>query len=161
MSRRLPIVAMAFTLLAFAAPAWAHVDAPIVAAAPPIVIDLGPEALSAAEPVSSSVWLLAAGALVVLASMRRRRGALALALLVLLSCGVFEAGMHSAHHLTDADAAKCSVAAVSSHAGGIVVTTIAIDQPADVATTAVPPHVVAAARSSHSAPDLGRAPPSA
>ena len=161
MSRRLLIVAVAFTLLAFVAPAWAHVDAPVVAAAPPIVVDLGPEALRAAQPVSSSLWLLAAGALVLLASIRRRRGAFALALLVLLSCGVFEAGMHSAHHLTDADAAKCSVAAVSSHAGGTIVATIAIDRPADIATTTVAPDVVTAARSNLSAPDLGRAPPSA
>jgi hypothetical protein len=161
MSRRLSIVAIAFTLLAVAVPAWAHVDAPIVAAARPVVTELGPEALSAAEPAGSSVWLLVAGAVVLLASMLRRRSVLALALLVLLTCGVFETGLHSVHHLTDADAAKCSVAAVSSHAGGTIVATIAIERPADVAMTSVPAHVAAVPRSSLSAPDLGRAPPSA
>jgi hypothetical protein len=161
MSRRLTIVAIAFALLAVAGPAWAHVDAPIVQAAAPVVIDLGPEVLRAMTPTGSSPWLLAAGAAVVLALTLRRRGAMALALLVLLTCSVFEAGMHSVHHLTEADAAKCAVAAVSSHAGGITVATIAVERPADVATDSVPSPVAAAAPSRLSAPDLGRAPPAA
>ena len=45
---------------------------------------------------------------------------------------IFEAGLHSVHHLKEADAAKCAVAAVSSHAGGLVVDVIAIERPADV-----------------------------
>ena len=98
---------------------------------------------------------------VLLALTLRRRGAVALALLVLLTCGVFEAGMHSVHHLTDADAAKCAVAAVSSHAGGIVTATIAVERPADVPTATVPSLVAALAPSRLSAPDLGRAPPAA
>jgi hypothetical protein len=160
-SRRLAIVAVAFALLAVSSPAWAHVGAPIVRGESAVATELGPEALRASAPTSASPWLLAAGAVVLLALTLRRRGALALALLVLLICGVFEAGMHSVHHLTEADAAKCAVAAISSHAGGVVPATIAVERPADIATAAVPSHVAAFAPSRLSAPDLGRAPPAA
>src|SRR5262245_2319632 len=76
-------------------------------------------------------------------------------------CGVFEAGMHSVHHLTEADAAKCAIAAVSSHSGGLVASMAAVERPADVVTATVPAQVVALAPSRLSAPDLGRAPPAA
>jgi len=161
MSRRLAIVAVAFALLAVTSPAWAHVGAPIVRGESAVVTDFGPEALRAVAPTNASPWLLAGGAALLLALTLRRRGAVALALLVLLTSGVFEAGLHSVHHLTEADAAKCSVAAVSSHAGGVVPATIAVERPADLVTTAVPSHVGAFVSSRLSAPDLGRAPPAA
>jgi len=161
MSRRLPLVAIAFALLAIASPAWAHVEPPINRSDIVVAIEVGPEAFRALAPTTPSPWLLAASAAVLLALLSRRRRVLVLALVVLLSCGVFEAGMHSVHHLTEADAAKCAVATVSSHAGGVVVATIAVERPADVVTAIVPSHVAAFAPSRLSAPDLGRAPPAA
>ena len=165
MSRRLAVLA----LLAVTGPAWAHVGAPILRGeSAPVtrgdgaaVTELGPEAFRAIAPTVASPWLLAAGAALLLALTLRRRGAVALALLVLLACGVFEAGMHSVHHLTEADAAKCSVAAVSSHAGGVVPNTIDVERPADIVSSAAPSHATAFVSSRPSAPDLGRAPPAA
>jgi len=164
--RRIPIVAIAFVLLAVATPAWAHVDAPLGRAAmatttESIATDVGPAALRAVSPASPSPWMLVAGAAIALALTLRRRRALVLALVVLLACGVFETGMHSVHHLTEADAAKCTIAAVSSHSGGLVVATVAVERPADAPTPAEPAHVQALASSRISAPDLGRAPPAA
>jgi hypothetical protein len=161
MTRKIPIVAIAVALLAIASPAWAHVGAPIAWAEGAIATPAGPEALRALTPASPSPWLLVSGAAVLLALMLRRRRVLVLALLALLSCGVFEAGMHSVHHLTEADAARCAVAAVSSHSGGIVGATVAVERPADVVTAIVPAHVATFAPSRLSAPDLGRAPPAA
>ena len=162
MTRRLPLVAIAVALLAITSPAWAHVEAPIGRGEIAIVAaEVGPEAFRAIAPASPSPWLLAGGAAVFIALMLRRRRVLVLALLVLLSCGVFQAGMHSVHHLTEADAAKCVVAAVSSHAGGIVVAMVAVERPADVVTAIVPSHVAVFAPSRLSAPDRGRAPPAA
>ena len=164
MMRRIPIAAIASLLLAMATPAWAHVDAPLdrvdtAIATESIITDVGPAAFRAVSPASPSPWMLVAGAAIVLALTLRRRRALMLALLVLLTCGVFETGRHSVHHLTEADAAKCSVAAVSSHSGGLIVATVAVERPADVLIPAAPVHVVALAPSRLSAPDLGRAPP--
>ena len=161
MSRRLAVVAIAFALLAIASPAWAHVGAPVARGDIAVATEVGPEAFRAIAPASPSPWLLVAGAATLLALMLRRRRVLVLAVVVLLSCGVFEAGMHSVHHLSEADAAKCAVAAVSSHAGGIVVAVIAVERPADVVTALVAPHAGASAPSRLSAPDRGRAPPAA
>jgi len=161
MTRRIPIVAFAFALLAIASPAWAHIDAPIDRVGVSIATEVGPEAFHAMSPATPGPWLIFGGAAVLLALVLRRRRVLVLALLVLLSCGVFEAGMHSVHHLTEGDAAKCAVAAVSSHSGGIVVAMVAVERPADVVTATIPAHVVAFASSRLSAPDLGRAPPAA
>ena len=161
MTRKIPIAAFAFALLAIGTPAWAHIDAPIDRAGVSIVTKVGPEAVRAMSPATSSPWLIVGGAAVLLALVLRRRRVLVLALLVLLSCGVFEAGMHSVHHLTEADAAKCAVAAVSSHSGGIVVDVVAVERPADVVAATVSAHVVAFASSRFAAPDLGRAPPAA
>jgi len=157
-------VVVALAVLAMAGPAWAHVDAPAVAEAPaPILAVFGPEALSAAAPASPGRWLLlAAGAAVAAALVLRDRRALALVLLALLTLGAFEAAVHSVHHLADhAEAAKCAVAAVSSQTGGVPVDTVAVERPADVVTFAAPPPVVTVAPVRRSAPDLGRAPPSA
>jgi hypothetical protein len=157
--RGLLTVVVALAALAVAGPAWAHVDAPTTSA--PVLAVFGPEALTTAMPASPGPWLLAAGLAVTLALTLRRRRALVLALLVLLTFGVFEAGLHSVHHLKEADAAKCAVAAVSSHAGGLVVATTAVERPADVVTRAAPAHALTLATSRPSAPDLGRAPPAA
>ena len=159
MSRGLLTVVVALAALGVAGPAWAHVDAPTRSA--PVLAVFGPEALSSTMPAGPGPWMLAAGLAVTFALALRRRRALVLALLVLLTFGVFEAGLHSVHHLKEADAAKCAVAAVSSHAGGLIVDVIAIERPADVVTLATPAHVVTLAASRSSAPDLGRAPPAA
>jgi len=161
MTRRIPIAAFAFALLAIAPPAWAHIDAPIDRADISIATEVGPEAFRAMSPAIPSPWLIVGGAAVLLALVLRRRRVLVLALLVLMSCGVFEAGMHSVHHLTEADTAKCAVAAVSSHSGGIVVAMVAVERPVDVVTATIPPHAVAFVASRLSALDLGRAPPAA
>jgi hypothetical protein len=173
MNRRLSIVGVVFLLLALASPVWAHVDAPLGAPAvapdtpavapdtPAVAAAYGPEALSATRTMNPGRWLLAASVAVVLAVTLRRRRALMLALVLLLACGAFEAGLHAVHHLTEADAAKCSITAVSSHTGGVVVVTVAVERPADVVTEAVVFHVAALAPSNLFAPDLGRAPPAA
>jgi hypothetical protein len=166
MNRRLSIVGVVFVLLALASPVWAHVDAPLGAPAvapdtPAVAAAYGPEALSLTRTMNPGRWLLAASVAVVLAVTLRRRRALMLALVLLLACGAFEAGLHSVHHLTEADAAKCSITAVSSHTGGVVVVTVAVERPADVVTEAVVFHVAALAPSNLFAPDLGRAPPAA
>jgi hypothetical protein len=157
--RGLLTVVVALAALAAAGPAWAHVDAPTTSV--PVLAVFGPEALSSDTPATPGPWLLAAGLAVTLALTLRRRRALVLALLVLLTFGVFEAGLHSVHHLKEADAAKCAVAAVSSHASGLAVATTAVERPADVVTLAAAAHVLTLASSRPSAPDLGRAPPAA
>jgi hypothetical protein len=162
MNRRLSIVGVVLMLLAFASPVWAHDGPPVgVRETSTVAAAYGPEVLSAARTMSPGPWLLAASAAVVLALTLRRRRALMLALVVLLACGAFEAGLHSVHHLTEADAAKCSIAAVSSHTGGVVVVAVAVERPADVVIEAVPSQVAALAPSNLFAPDRGRAPPAA
>jgi hypothetical protein len=155
MSRRLLSLAVVAVALALAGPAWAHVDAPA-----PAVAVFGPEALVAGTPTDLSPWLFVAAAGVALAMMLRSRRALTLAMLALLVLGVFETGLHSAHHVGD-DVAKCAVAAVSSQTGGLTVDTVAVERPADVVTFAAPADRVAVAFSRPLPPDLGRAPPAA
>ena len=94
MSRGLLTVVVALAALGVAGPAWAHVDAPTRSA--PVLAVFGPEALSSTMPASPGPWMLAAGLAVTLALTLRRRRALVLALLVLLTFGVFEAGKASA-----------------------------------------------------------------
>lgn len=176
MSRRLTLAAIALAVFALASPAWAHVgeptssaqrDAAAFAGSPPDVVRadsasarfVSVQSVSAMRAASPGPWLLAASAAVVLAFTLRRRRTVLLALVVLLACAAFEAGLHSVHHLTEADAAKCAVAAVSSHTGGVVVVTVAVERPADVVTDTAPIHDVALAPSSLFAPDRGRAPP--
>ena len=178
MSRRLTLAAIALAVLALASPVWAHVgqptsiaqrDAAAVAGLGPDVVSansvgaqsVSVQSVSAVRAASPGPWLLAASAAVVLALTLRRRRTLLLALVVLLACAAFEAGLHSVHHLTEADAAKCAVAAVSSHTGGVVVVTVAVERPADVVTDTTPLHDVALAPSTLFAPDRGRAPPAA
>jgi hypothetical protein len=173
MSRRLAFLALVLVVLSLASPVWAHVGAPpagLDADAPPVAGDrpdtigaesVSAQSISAMRIASPGPWLLTASAAVALALTLRRRRALTLALVLLLACGAFEAGLHSVHHLTEVDAAKCAVAAVSSHTGGVVVVTVAVERPVDVVAHVAPPQVATLAPSMLFAPDLGRAPPAA
>ena len=141
-------------MLALSTPAVAHVPTSPPAELPPARL----ETLVAAAPsLDGLATLVAAMALAMLLVARSRR-AVAVACLALLLVVAFESGVHSVHHLTDQPDARCIVASASAHIGGIVVTTVAFENPTEaVSAVAVTPAGAPAGRPA--APDLGRAPP--
>jgi hypothetical protein len=171
MHQRFLTLAVVAASLTFTGPAWAHVRMPGVtamvgaAASPaspgPTVAVFGPEALTAAASPSPAPWLLLVGGAIGLALTLRSRRGLALALLALLVFGTLETGVHSAHHLSDGDVAKCVVASVASQTGSTTVDPVVVERPADVVAFAAPAEIVPVALSRSLPPDLGRAPPAA
>ena len=141
-------------LLMLSTPALAHVKA-----SPPVdVTPASLETLVAAAPSLDGLGTLVAAMAFAMILVARRRRAVAVACTVLLLLVAFESGIHSVHHLADQPDAQCVVASASAHIGGVAVTTVAFDQPAEaIIALAVVPTASPTARPA--APDLGRAPP--
>jgi hypothetical protein len=93
-------------------------------------------------------------------ALRRRHGAWPIALAVIIASGVFENGLHSVHHLADPEgAAKCAVAAASTHSEGVSAESRPIPAPELALRGAMPARQDALLLLSlHALPD-GRAPP--
>jgi hypothetical protein len=132
---------LALTLLVLAPPAWAHRIAP----ASPDRAAMVPEA-SGSEPQrpelpasgaspdvprsAAAPWalLIAAGVAVIVVRSRR---AVAGLVVVLLAVFLFDAAIHSVHHLGDRDgAARCVVESAASHLSGVVLAMDSIAPPA-------------------------------
>jgi hypothetical protein len=157
MPRILPLCALLVTaLLAAASPVAAH--APV----PPAVVFTPPtlnETLTAA-PVPALPWAaLAVIATVALVGAWHPRRAFALSLVLVVGVLAFEAGLHSTHHLGQADESRCVVAGVAAQLSADLVATAFDAPPAPVLETAVtvPAPLPVAARIV--APHAGRAPP--
>ena len=143
-------------------PAWAHTGSPpnTPAAVVPL-LPSSPEALSTATPGVAAPWAaLAVLTVVSLASVCRRRRAVALTLTLVIALFAVETGVHSAHHLgRPDDAARCSVASAASHVSGdvtaveVTVVPISVDDASSLGYAAPAPTARAVA------PDIGRAPP--
>ena len=153
------LVTLAF--LALAGPATAHVVSPTVLPAPeaPTIIPV----LTAAPAPPALPWYLPAGlALVAGALWRRPRGALVVALTLLLCVFAFEHALHSVHHGFDPrQQEECTVAVASAHLAAVQVHDHGLSSvvlPVIGRTDAAPP---ASAPTRFLSPDQGRAPPSA
>lgn len=104
------------------------------------------------------VWLVVA--LVALATVRRPRNVLAIAIVLAVVVLIFESGIHSVHHLgDDHGASQCVVASTSTHLAGTpaeppscdVFRVLNVDRPPAVAQSIT--------ASQPFRPDAGRAPP--
>jgi hypothetical protein len=135
-------------------PAMAHVRVDDAAVFTPAHV----ETLTDGGPSLDGLAPLLAGVVAGLMLVARRRRAVAAVCTALLLLVAFEAGVHSVHHLADQPDGQCVIASASSHAGAVVVGTVAVEPPVEsvapltLASTSSP-----TARSD--APDLGRAPP--
>jgi len=143
-------------VLGLGTPAVAHE----ATSAPAELLPAGLEALAAAGPsLDGLATFVAAMALAMLLVARSRR-AVVIACTTLLLVVTFESGVHSVHHLADQPDSRCVVASASAQIGGVAVSTVAFDRPAEAADgVAITPAGAPTARPA--APDLGRAPPSA
>jgi uncharacterized membrane protein (TIGR02234 family) len=106
-----------------------------------------------------SVLLLALVLAASLVDVFRSRRTVAGLLIALLAVLAFEAGVHSVHHLGDADAAaQCVVASASSDLSGAGAGPVVVIVPAETGDVAPPPQSgTLLPRFAH--PDRGRAPP--
>jgi hypothetical protein len=135
------------------------VDVPTVA--PPVVVPPLIEAVTSAAPAPAPPWaMIAVVAVAALAVAGRPRRVVALTLVLIAGVLAFETGVHSAHHLGQADeAARCAVAGMATHLSADLVDTALDAVPVGVSETRIiasAPPVVAARMV---APDAGRAPP--
>ena len=164
-----PALLALLTLLVIAGPAAAHVPAP---ALPAVTLETTQAAaiipiLSAAPAPPALPWYLfaalaAALALVAGALWRRPRGALVVALTLLLCVFAFEHALHSVHHGFDPrQQEECTVAAASAHLAAVQVDDLGLSSvvlPVIGPAEAAPP---ASTLARFLSPDQGRAPPSA
>jgi hypothetical protein len=160
MRRVFPFVLLVVAALvaAAAAPVAAHT----VPAAPALVIVPAlTESLTSAAPAPTPPWgVIAVVVVAALVVAWRPRRVIALALVLVASVLAFETGVHSAHHLGQAeDAARCVVAGMTAQLSADLVDTTLDAQPLLVLERRLPALAspVVAARSV--APDAGRAPP--
>lgn len=151
---------LAVALLAVADPALAHVALEYPPATPAPAPLLDAQILSAAAPTLTGLWTLVAAVAIGGVLVARRRTAVALACVALLTVIAFEAGLHSVHHIGDQPDGSCVIASASAHTGALTVDSPALERPAEV-TTPVVVRVDAPTSARSAAPDLGRAPPAA
>ena len=162
-----PALPALLALLVIAGPAAAHVPAPALAAVTLETTQAAAIILSAAPAPPALPWYLfaalaAALALVAGALWRRPRGALVVALTLLLCVFAFEHALHSVHHGFDPkQQEECTVAAASAHLAAVQVDDPGLSSvvlPVIGRTDAAPP---ASTLARFLSPDQGRAPPSA
>jgi len=157
---------LTLAILAVAGPAAAHIVSPAVvlptAEAPAIIPVLSAAPAPPALPWYLFAALAAALALVAGALWRRPRGALAVALTLLLCVFAFEHALHSVHHGFDPrQQEECTVAAASAHLAAVQVDDLALSSvvlPVIGPAEAAPP---ASTLARFLSPDQGRAPPPA
>jgi hypothetical protein len=90
----------------------------------------------------------------------RARRVIALAAILVLSLFTFEAGLHSAHHLTKANQpAQCVIASTSGHVTCAAVEAVAIQKPLNLVSYTIPASSPAGSSLLHLTPEQGRAPP--
>ena len=156
---------LTLAILAIAGPAAAHIVSPAPSAvvlptaeAPAII----PVLTAAPAPPVLPWYLPAALALVAGALWRRPRGALVVALTLLLCVFAFEHALHSVHHGFDPkQQEECTVAAASTHVAAVQVDDLGLSSvvlPVIGPAEAAPP---ASTLARFLSPDQGRAPPSA
>ena len=157
MHRVLPIcVLLVVALLAAASPVAAHTTAPSTVVFIPPTLN---ETLTAA-PAPALPWAaLALSGTVALAGAWRPRRAFALSLVLVVAVLAFEAGLHSTHHLGQADESRCVVAGVAAQLSADLVDTAFDTPPAPVLETPVSTPAPPAVAARIVAPDAGRAPP--
>jgi hypothetical protein len=102
------------------APAPVDLAGPVADRLPAAGVEESVVVLAAAPETSLPLWPLGLMAGLLIAAALRPRHALAIALVVVLAVLAFEAGVHSVHHLGDAQAG-CAIAAVSVHLSGLSV----------------------------------------
>lgn len=165
MLRLLPLSVLTLARLALAGPAAAHVPA---VTPPPVTLEIPQVAetvpsLSAAPAGPVLPWYLpAALALVAGARGRRPRGALLVALALLLGVFAFENALHSVHHgVVTLPQEQCAAAAVSAQLAAVEVDGAGLVAlaPAIIGLVGIAPPPFA--RSRCLSPAQGRAPPSA
>jgi hypothetical protein len=157
---------LTLAILAIAGPAAAHIVSPAVvlptAEAPAIIPVLSAAPAPPALPWYLFAALAAALALVAGALWRRPRGALVVALTLLLCVFAFEHALHSVHHGFDPrQQEECTVAAASAHLAAVQVDDLGLSSavlPVVGRAEAAPP---ASTLARFLSPDQGRAPPSA
>lgn len=157
---------LTLAILAIAGPAAAHIVSPAVvlptAEAPAIIPVLSAAPAPPALPWYLVAALAAALALVAGALWRRPRGALVVALTLLLCVFAFEHALHSVHHGFDPrQQEECTVAAASAHLAAVQVDDLGLSSvvlPVIGPAEAAPP---ASTLARFLSPDQGRAPPPA
>jgi len=162
---RVSLAMLTLALLALAGPAAAHVVSPTA----PAVVLPAPEALAiipvltaAPAPPALPWYLPAALALVAGALWRRPRGALAVALTLLLCVFAFEHALHSVHHGFDPrQQEECTVAAASAHLAAVQVDDHGLSSVVLAVIGRPDAAPLASAPTRFLSPDQGRAPPSA
>ena len=165
MRRSLPLLVLLVATLVVGAvvPAAAHqrpepdpFPAASAVVAPPLV-----ETLTSAAPAPAPPWaVIAVVAVVALAVASRPRRSLAVALVLVAGILAFETGVHSAHHLGQAeDAARCAVAGMATQLSADLVD-IALDAvPITVSESRIVALASPVVTARLVAPDAGRAPP--
>jgi len=146
--------ATVLAVLLVSTPVMAHVRVEDPAAFTPAHV----ETLTDGGPSLDGLAPLLAGVAAGLTLVARRRRAVAILCTALLLLVAFEAGVHSVHHLADQPDGQCLIASASSHAGAVVVGTVAVDRPVE-SVTPLTPAPTSSPTASSDAPDLGRAPP--
>jgi len=157
---------LTLAILVIAGPAAAHVVSPPPSSAAVLPATEAPAiipVLTAAPAPPVLPWYLpAALALVAGALWRRPRGALVVALTLLLCVFAFEHALHSVHHGFDPQQQEeCTVAAAAAHLAAVQVHDLGVSSVVLSVigrTDAAPP---ASAPTRFLSPDQGRAPPSA
>ena len=165
MRHRLALVLMLVAMLVagVVAPAAAHRPPAVdpLPAAPIVVASSLTDTLTSAAPAPAPPWaVIAVLAVAALAAAWRPRRAVAVTLVLVAAVLAFETGVHSAHHLGQAEeAARCAVAAMATQLSADLVDTSLDAVPVDILETRIaalaPPVVLARPV----ALDAGRAPP--
>jgi hypothetical protein len=159
---------LTLAILVIAGPAAAHIVSPAPSAvvlptaeAPAIIPVLIAAPAPPALPWYLFAALAAALALVAGTLWRRPRGALVVALTLLLCVFAFEHALHSVHHGFDPGQEECTVAAASAHLAAVQVDDLGLSSavlPVIGPAEAAPP---ASTLARFLSPDQGRAPPPA
>jgi hypothetical protein len=151
-------------LLGAAAPALAHQPLaadPLPPVSPAVVVPSLVETLTSAAPAPAPPWTaIVVVAVAALAVAWRPRRVVALALVLVAGVVAFETGVHSAHHLGQADeAARCAVAAMATQLNADLVDITLDAVPVGVFATRITALAPPAVAARLVAPDAGRAPP--
>ena len=148
---------VAAMVLAIATPVLAHtLPSPPAVFTPPALTDT----LTAAASHPPLPWAaIAAFLTMALAVVWRPRRALALGFVLVFGFFTFETGLHSTHHLGQANESRCIVAGVSAQLCVDLVDVTIDPLPARVPDTVVSAPVSSAVLTRLIGPDAGRAPP--
>jgi hypothetical protein len=165
MRRRLPLLVLlvATLVVGAVAPAMAHQrpEADALPAVSPVAVPPLIETLTSRAPGPAPPWaVIAVAAVVTLAVAWRPRRSLAVALVLVAGILAFETGVHSAHHLGQADeAARCAVAGMATQLNADLVDVTPDAVPITVSGSGIVALASPVVTARLVAPDAGRAPP--